>query len=433
MKIKYYFFSICLISVFSHVAAQDLLTAQQAVELVLNNNYAIQIAKNNLTIADKNNSVGNAGMLPTVNATLGDNYTLTNINQQFANGQEINRNDVGGNNLNAAVNLNWTIFDGLRMFATKSRLKKLEEMGELQFKEEVQQTVAQTLLVYYDVVRANQQLKAINETIRIAEERVKLADAKFQVGTAGKTDLLQAKVDLNAQKSNLANQLKVIEQRKADLNALLARAVETDFKTEENIPINLNIKVANEAIDTKNFQVLMAMKNAEVTQQTKREAFSQYLPNLRTNLGYSYVRSQSDAGFSLFNQTYGLNTGFTLTIPLFNGLNTIREVKVAAIQLTSSRFQIEQAKVQQRLGLLRAVKDWTTTKELLLLEEENILLAEENVKIALERFRLGQSISIELREAQKSFEDANARLANTRYAAKVAETELLRLQGELVK
>jgi outer membrane protein len=105
------------------------------------------------------------------------------------------------------VNLNWTIFDGLRMFATKSRLKKLEEMGELQFKEEVQQTVAQTLLVYYDVVRANQQLKAINETIRIAEERVKLADAKFQVGTAGKTDLLQAKVDLNAQKSNLVNQL----------------------------------------------------------------------------------------------------------------------------------------------------------------------------------------------------------------------------------
>ena len=108
-------------------------------------------------------------------------------------------------------------------------------------------------------------------------------------------------------------------------------------------------------------------------------------------------------------------------------------MKVAAIQLASSRFQIEQAKVQQRLGLLRAVKDWTTIKELLLMEEENILLAEENVKIALERFRLGQSISIELREAQKSFEDANARLANTRYAAKMAETELLRLQGELVK
>jgi len=433
MNLKYYILSICLMSVFHHAVAQELLTAQQAVELVLNNNYAIQIAKNNLTIADKNNTVGNAGMLPTVNATLGDNYTLTNINQQFANGQEINRDNIGGNNLNAAVNLNWTIFDGLRMFATKSKLKKLEDMGELQFKEEVQQTVAQTLLVYYDVVKASQQLKAISKTISIAEERVKLADAKFQVGTAGKNDLLQAKVDLNAQKSILANQLKVIEQRKADLNALLARSVETEFKTEENIPINLSLKVATEAIDTKNFQVLMAIKNAEVAQQNKREAVSQYLPNLRTNLGYSYGRSQSDAGFSLFNQTYGLNAGFTLTVPLFNGLNTIREVKVATLQLANSRFQIEQAKVQQRLALLRAVKDWTTTKELLLMEEENILLAEENVKITLERFRLGQSISIELREAQKSFEDANARLANIRYAAKVAETELLRLQGELVR
>lgn len=433
MKLKNFIFTITFGSVSYFAQAQELLTAQQAVEIVLKNNYAILIAKNNLTIADKNNTVGNAGMLPTVNATLGDSYTLTNLNQEFSNGQEINRSNVGGNNLTAAVNLNWTIFDGLKMFATKSKLRKLEEMGELQFKEEVQQTVAQTLLVYYDVVRANQQLKSINENIRIAEERVKLADAKLQVGTAGKTDLLQAKVDLNAQKSNLATQLKVIEQRKADLNTLLARAGETEFKAEENIPINLNVNIANENIDTKNYQVLMAMKNAEVAQQAKREAFSQYLPNLKTNLGYSYGRSQSDAGFSLFNQTYGLNAGFTLAIPLFNGLNTMREVKVASIQLASSRFQLEQAKLQQRLSLLRAVKDWTITKELLLLEEDNILLAEENVKIALERFRLGQSISIELREAQKSFEDAYARLANTRYAAKVAETELLRLQGELVK
>jgi len=73
------------------------------------------------------------------------------------------------------------------------------------------------------------------------------------------------------------------------------------------------------------------------------------------------------------------------------------------------------------------------TKQLLQLEVENSKLADENVTIALERFRLGQSTAIELREAQKSYEESNARLANVRYQAKVAETELLRLQSELVK
>lgn len=429
---KWSFFS--LFVVLTQVGqSQDMLTAEQAVAMVLQNNYSILIAKNDNLITQKNNMVGNAGMLPTVNATLGDNYSLTNLNQKFSNGQEINKNNVGGNNLNAAVNLNWTIFDGLKMFATKSKLKKMEEMGELQFKDEVQKIVAQTITTYYDVVRANLQLKAAQEGIKIAEERVKLTEMKFQVGSSGKTDWLQARVDLNAQKSNLFNLKNTIEQRKADLNMLLARAVETDFEVEATIPVNTSLNVNANAVEEKNLLLLSAIKQGEIAVQTKKEAFAGYLPNLRTNVGYSYGNAKSDAGFSLFNQNYGLNAGFTLTIPLFNGLNTIRQVKVAELQIASSKFTIEQVRIQQKLNLAKASKDWNISKQLLQLEEENKQLAEDNVMIALERFRLAQSTAIELRDAQKSFEESNARFANVRYQAKVAETELLRLQSELVK
>jgi len=130
---KWSFFSLLIVATqFSQ--AQDMLTAEQAVAMVLQNNYSILIAKNDNLITQKNNTVGNAGMLPTVNATLGDNYSLTNLNQKYSNGQEINKNNVGGNNLSAAVNLNWTIFDGLKMFATKSKLKKMEEMVNFSLK-----------------------------------------------------------------------------------------------------------------------------------------------------------------------------------------------------------------------------------------------------------------------------------------------------------
>ena len=67
------------------------------------------------------------------------------------------------------------------------------------------------------------------------------------------------------------------------------------------------------------------------------------------------------------------------------------------------------------------------------LEEENIQLAKENVFIAMERFKQGVSTFLELREAQKSLEDAYDRLIAARYNTKLAETELLRLKGELVK
>ncbi len=414
------------------LSAQETLTVEQAIEIVLKNNYDIQLAKNEAEIAARNNSVGNAGMLPRINGTLSDNFTLNNLNQAFSNGNEINTNNVTGNNLSAGVALNWTLFDGLRMFAAKGRLKRLEQIGALALKDEMQTVVANTMTAYYDVVRAQQQMKAIDEAIGILEERVKLAEARYQVGTAGKSDWLQARVDLNEQKSNRLMQRKLIEQRKADLNNLLARNVDTEFTVTDSIPLLQTENVVAD-VESKNLQLLVAAKNVEVARFAKKEAFSQYLPTLVGNLGYNYSRANNSAGFFLVNQTNGLNTGFSLSIPLFNGLNTIRQNKVAAIQLLSSQFNLEKVRFQVRASQYKATKDFALSMQQLKLEEENIALAREHSTIALERFRLAQSTAIELREAQISFVNAQTRLVNARYAAKLADTELLRLRGELVK
>lgn len=412
--------------------AQGVLTPEQAIEIALKNNYDILLAKNDAEIAARNNTPGNAGMLPRVDAYVTDNFTLNNLNQKLTTGTEIKRNNADGNTVGASVALNWTLFDGLRMFATKGRLNKLEEIGELQYKDQIQTAVADVLNSYYGIVGAKQQLVAIQEAISISEERVKLADMKFQVGTAGKTDLLQAKVDLNAQKSNAINQRKVIAQRKAALNAILSRPAETDFDVLDTIPFNSNLGLTAD-LDSKNFQLQAAMKNVDVAKYQKKEAFSFLLPDLTGTVGYGYTRAQNSAGFSLFNQSYGLNAGFTLHIPLFNGLNTLREVKIASINIQNSQFNLERARFQVKLSYYNALRDYQDAKEILVLEEENIQLADENQKIALERFRLGQSTAIELREAQISYVEAKTRLVNARYGAKIAENELLRLQGELVK
>ncbi len=429
-KLAGLFLAVVLLLTAWPVMAQDSLSVEQAIEIALKNNFDILLANNDAEIAARNNTIGNAGMLPRINGTVADNYTLNNLNQQFTNGTEVVRNGVTGNAISAGVALNWTLFDGLRMFATKGKLKRLAEIGQLQFKDEVQTAVANVVNTYYDVVRSQQQLRALDSAISISQERVKLADVKFQIGSASKVDLLQAKVDLNEQKSNLITQRKIVEQRKADLNNLLARNVEMDFSVADTIPFT-EPKLSSDL--EKNFQLQAAVKNVEVAKFEKKEAFSQFLPNLVGNVGYGFNRSNSTAGFTLFNQTYGLNAGFSLNIPLFNGLNTIRQNKIAAIQIQSSQFRLEQVRFQTKLVYYRALKDFTNAKEQLKLEEENIQLADENQKIALERFRLAQSTAIELREAQISYVNALTRLANTRYNTKVAETELLRVQGELVK
>jgi outer membrane protein TolC len=86
-----------------------------------------------------------------------------------------------------------------------------------------------------------------------------------------------------------------------------------------------------------------------------------------------------------------------------------------------------------RLNVINAYKDFEMQKRALELEEDNILLAKENVSIVLETYRLGSATFIQLREAEKSLEDAYNRLINARYNTKLAETSLLRMKGELVK
>jgi outer membrane protein TolC len=85
------------------------------------------------------------------------------------------------------------------------------------------------------------------------------------------------------------------------------------------------------------------------------------------------------------------------------------------------------------VGVSNAFKDYELQKQLLALEEDNITLARENVAIALERFKQGVSTYLELREAQISLQDAYNRLIAARYNTKLAETELLRLKGDLLR
>lgn len=424
-----------ILGCYTTAVAQGLLTAEQAVEIALKNNYDILIANNNAIIADKNNSPGNAGMLPNISINAGDNFSLNNINQQFTDGREVVQNSVQSNSANASVVLNWTIFDGLRMFATKKRLAIIEQVGAINFKQQMQNTVGDVLTTYYELVRQKQQINFTNELIKISEERVTIADRKFNVGSTGKSELLQAKVDLNATKALQLNQQNALQQSKALLNQLLAREVTTDFDVTDSIPLG-NIPALGEltgAAGTGNFDIQVGQKSILIAQQIKREAAAQRWPLININAGYNFVNTQNQAGFQLFNRNYGLGLGVSASIPIFNGFNINRQVKVSQIEVNSRQLDLENIRLKINQRLVSAYGNWSFGQQLLALEEDNIKLAKQNVDIVVERFKLAQSTSLELRDAQQSYQDALYRLTAARYNAKTAEIELQKLIGTLVR
>lgn len=405
------------------------------IEAALKNNFDILIAKNNLSITEQQNTYGNAGFLPRVDINASGLLSNNKTKQEFSSGLSVDKSGVSSNNMSAGVYLTWTIFDGLKMFATKERLDLLEESGQLNLKLQIENTIQQVTLAYFQIVKQDQLIKGIQTAKSVSEERIKIAQKRLDVGSGSNVELLQAKLDLNAQRSDLLTQQIILDQFKGDLLVLLKTDPYTKFSVDSVFAFN-EIKSQEEIkqnIEKTNFSILLAQKNVAVSNQYIKELRSQRLPKLALNANYVYGRSVNAAGFSLLNQNQGTGLGFTFSWNLFNGFNTNNQLKVAQLQFENSNIEVESTKYNLFSSANVVYTRWLGDKEMLALEEENIKLAEESLKIATERLRIGLGNYLEIKESQNSYEEAITRLVNARYNLKVSETELRKLTGELLK
>jgi len=419
--------------------AQNVLTVDEAIATALKNNHDITLAKYDSASAAIDNSFKRGFFLPRINANTGIVYNNNDQRQKFNDGTERERNGVKANNLSASVSLNWTLFDGLRMFATKEKVEEFVKLGELNIKNQVVTTVAGVVTTYYTIVRQKQILKSIEEQIDISQIRVDLTQRKLDVGLGAKPDVLQSKVDLNAQKARQLEQQSFIAQLKSALNRLMNIPPGNTFDVGDSIPINMNISVDDikKDIENVNPSILVAKKNIDIAMLGVKEMKADRLPTIDFNSNYNFNRLDNKEVVNpftpLFSQNKGFNYGFTASIPILNNLNTKRLIRQAQLGVQTQEVLYDNQKFITYHAINRAYKDYEQQKKLLALEEENILLARENVQIVLETYRLNAATIVQLREAQISLADAYQRLIATRFSAKVSEIELLSLKGELVR
>ncbi len=435
---SYKLFVLFLLPVFVS-AQQTVLTLEEAIASALQSNYNILLVKNDSSVFALDRSFTYAAFIPRLNGSAQKVWNNNAQKQELPNGTKRDTSGIKSNNLQASLNLNWTLFDGLKMFITRDRLVELDRLGGLTVKNQVVTTVADVVNNYYNIVRSKLQLKAIDEQISINEERVKLADRKFSVGLGAKPELLQAKVDLNARKAARLRQLTLIDQLKERLNQVMAVVLSTTYDVIDSIPVNTEFQFGDlqNNITNTNPSLLIARKNIEISKLIVRERKADRFPILTFNSGYNFNRTENKAVINqftpLFNQNRGFNYGFGLSVPILNNFNTKRLIQQAELDVQYQEIFLKNQLSLVDLALSNAFKNYELEKKSLALEEENISLARENVSIALERFRQGVSTYLELREAQISLEQALDRLIAARYNTKLAETELLRLKGDLVR
>ena len=438
MKTKNVLFLVGLIVISTGlIRAQSVLSMKSAIDLALKNNLGIVIAKNSAQIDQNNATIGNAGMLPSVNVQGAATKGESDIRQEYNDGRVLSKSGVSNTNYSASASLTWTIFDGFQMFADYKKLQLLRDAGEVRVKQQVISTVSAVSYAYAELVMSKELVRNINSTLPLYKERVQLANQKLMMGKSDKTEWLQAKVDLNSRTNALLNAESSVRIARSKMNAILMLSPQ-DSSYDVSDSLELTVVETDYNSFSKDFEkdnpdIYAADLNRKVIEQEMKALKSGYLPVVDLNAGYNYTNSESSSGLFLVNRNSGPVAGLTLKWNLFNGMNQQRQVRNYKLMVESASSNLQQTTLLVQSSLYNAWQQYIAAKQVLNNAREGVMLADENLTIAAERFRLSESTIVELKMAQNAKEDALTALLNAGFDAKIAEVNLLSISGKIVQ
>ncbi|MEI7829844.1 MAG: TolC family protein [Prolixibacteraceae bacterium] len=411
------------------------ISLEDAISIGLKNNFSIQIAKNDFKVAENNNTLGNAGFLPVLNASGGLRKSTNASNTEDQQGTKNESSNLQTNTVNAGVSLDWTLFNGFGMFIKREKLGSLQNFQQTASRATIENTVSEIVISYFAIVQLKNLLQVLQNAIDFSNSRYELTRKKLQIGTASELTFLKSSTDLNADSASFLRQKVSLTNAKSKLKALLVMETTTDFEVSSVIKFDkiLDYKNLKDSLAATNSQISLARQSSEIALLDYRLTHSPKYPQLAFFTDYTLTHSKYNFGTNAISRNAGPVFGLNLTIPIFDGFNKSRASANAMIEAESTKLSYQQILVNTEAILWQIYNEYRNDLKLVTLETANLEVARHTAKISFEKFRVGEMSDYELRQIQLTELESENSLLAAQFQAKKSETELLRLSGKLIE
>lgn len=424
-----------LLSAVSPLSAQPL-TLDAALAFALEHNHAIRLARLDVDLARETRGLGTAGYLPTLDFGASASYTGSrqDSNSPFTFGDSDTRA------LSAQLSLNWTLFDGFRMFADDARYRELTSLGETQARARIEATVLDVARAWFTLAQ-QQQLDSVY-ALTLSISRTRLEEARVRRSFGGSlTEALNAEVAYTNDSLEAIEQRHVLDIARHSLNLALGRS--------SDLPIEVLHDVELPALPYSDAALFELARERNATLRASRHALGVAREERALRRGNFFPRVSAFAQYGMSDRTVipavpraGGNiltsgtdavAGLNLSMNLFNGFRNSIDVQRATIEERQAEIALEEEHLRLDAALHEQLSQLRLREAALKLTGQNREAARAALELQVERFEAGSASSLEFRDAQLQFVRAATAHIDARLRLRLAQLALLRSIGDIVR
>lgn len=333
----------------SALFAQEELTVSGAIDKALSNNYQIKTIKANYEISQIQNSWGMAGMVPTFGVSLGNNTGLqdnSNNPASFFPGVVLN------DNLQATLDMNWTIFSGFGIRINKARFDQLQEQTKGNAIVVIESTIYDVIIAYYSAVTQERKLGIMEDMLDFSQKKLAYFEIKEDFGVSTSIDLLEFKNQVLTDSTNLILQRLNYRNALRNLNLVMGEDTEVLYNLTDEIAFeipnstyeDLKTEMIADNVNLKNQYINYELQDLNI--QSQKAA---YYPTVSLSLGTTpsvgYIQLFGDQGFSTSTNSWSHSANINVRYTIFNGYQRKKNVQIAEIQKDITAMEIEDLKL----------------------------------------------------------------------------------------